>query len=682
MNVEKRKKRIFGAGVLLFMMLLTAFTMVAFATGEDVSTSYSLTIEKIFADGTPENAKEQEYTFRIQGQAKKQDGTVTDTIDKTITLSKKNGWTYTCTAGAPITATVTEVTSGIQVNQGGQHYNMHNTKCVTSALLLGSQKLQLKNDASIKLSKPEKEGEKPLTSSWFHVYNEPYPGHHDVIEKVDEVVELIPGAKEQVFDHLSAGVYTVEELKAPDGYSVLVGPRTANVNAGDEGTFYINGNPGRLTITAGGTPGDGATHYYTVDRQKEADDAANHISFAPRTSLVRSGETWVIDDLPRGSYTVTEHTYAGSCGYTLTVPQSKLIQSRSLKSSALSNTDRRIWKSFNASPEADYIILKSFGPLYDSNGKKLNSTYSHFHYGALENGGISYWTRTGPYDGIYNYLPNNPPDVPLEANQAGNKPVYFSIVNVKSTAAAKIGVEWEEYAYKEPVSTWFGKAFGSTVTKSIDGRGWMLFTKAPDSSQGAENLTYYYTITSGDKKSVANCHVTDADGHALNGRLTTVDDHTVRLAVKPGESVQLNGLKKGTYDIVESVDKDVADGFSMEIVGCAVNVTQANTASRIRVQGPRTLTIGKPGCTDGGGRSRPDLYVQGRRFKRSAGIRYGGSDAPRRTDGHGRSASRKRHLYRRSDQRGRTLPDDLYRQLHGHRPGVRDCRQPERHDHL
>ncbi len=620
MNVQKKKKRIFGTGILLLMLLLTASTMVAFATGERSGNSYSLKIEKIFADGTPEEAKNRQYTFLVQGEAKKQDGTVVKQINETVTLPEEQAdgskkWEGTITAEAPITATVTEVTSGIEVSQDGKNYNMQNTKCVTEALLLGTQKLQLKNAASITLGKPEKEGNKSLTTSWFHIYNEPYPGHHDVIEKLDTVVEIVPGSEEIVFNKLSAGVYTVEELMAPDGYSVLVGPREAVVNAGDKGEFHINGNPGRVTIKAGGTENDGGTHYYTIDRQKQSDDEKNQISFVPRTSLVKSGETWVNDDLPKGSYTVTEHTYAGKSGYTVTVPnKSTKLVSRSGYVTQLSSTNARRWGTFTAKypDQTEYIRITGFGKLLDGNNKALSAsdTYATVHYGISTPAGIvrkGGYANSTPFKGSSTYTigENNQIDVILDTN----KVFGFSVTGVKSTAAAKLVVSWDEYGYADPQPSTVKKSFGVSVTKTVDGRGWMLFSKDADSSQGAENLTYHYEITSSDQKSVANCFVTDANDNPMSSGMTRVNDYTIKLDLKPGQSIKLNGLKKGTYSITESVDQDKADGFSMEVTGCAVNVTEANTPYEIKVQGPRPLTIGKPSCVDGGVDDHGRIYT-------------------------------------------------------------------------
>ena len=72
-NVKDRKKRIFGASILLMMLVLALGTAAMAATGTwDEKGSYSLIIQKQFDKGqlpkeVLEKAKERTYRFHIQG---------------------------------------------------------------------------------------------------------------------------------------------------------------------------------------------------------------------------------------------------------------------------------------------------------------------------------------------------------------------------------------------------------------------------------------------------------------------------------------------------------------------------------------------------------------------------------------------------------------------------------------
>lgn len=598
---EKKGKRLFGA-VMLALMAVLAVGAVAFAEGGG---SYSLVIEKRFAADTPEEAKEQSYQFKITGEIIDGKGDKTP-INETITLPKdgdeEDQWKYTYYADAPFRATVTEITSGIQVDDSnGEAYNMGNTTCETEALLRGlePQKLQLKNNAKITISRPtevkEGDGTRPLTTTTtFHIYNSPYPGHSTVSRPIDAYFELAPGAAAKEFNSLRAGIYTIEEMKAPDGYTVQVGERTADVLPDAQGNavgeFYINGNPGRLTITAGGTKGDGVTHYYTVERVAKPN--GDQGVFEPRTVCARSGEEHTIDDLPKGSYKVTEHTYAGRSGYTLTVPEMK---NENWQPEVTNTTS---YRAIILPKDADGFRLLKFGPLINVSGNKMSAsdTYTTLRYGITSNDGRvsrkGSFSNSTPFKGGSRYTVKEPTMVGLSPD----KKLWFSVFGVSNTKTKKVEVNLDVFYSKIDR---YDKGFESSNTKTVDERGWMIFSKEQDISQGSENLTYHYTITSSDKKPVADCSVTDANGSLINGAMEIVDDSTVRLALKAGQSVRLNGLEKGTYSITETVDEDRADGFKMKIVGCSVNITTADTSYPITVQGGRTLTISKPACPAG-----------------------------------------------------------------------------------
>ena len=66
MKVRHSKKRLFGTGILLLMVLLAMVTAVLAANGKTTKGgSYSLLIQKVFAEDTPEAAQDMTFTFRI-----------------------------------------------------------------------------------------------------------------------------------------------------------------------------------------------------------------------------------------------------------------------------------------------------------------------------------------------------------------------------------------------------------------------------------------------------------------------------------------------------------------------------------------------------------------------------------------------------------------------------------------
>ena len=127
MKAENRRKRIFGAGILLMMSALVLFTMAAVATEGEDNSSYSLVIIKEFDDKTPEDvrkaAEEKEYQFTIVGT--RRDGDQLIPVNEIITLPRIDAgnkiWTSEkLTSSGPFHVTVTEITDNIVLQVDGE----------------------------------------------------------------------------------------------------------------------------------------------------------------------------------------------------------------------------------------------------------------------------------------------------------------------------------------------------------------------------------------------------------------------------------------------------------------------------------------------------------------------------------------------------------------------------------
>lgn len=481
MEVPKKRTRFFGACILFFMVVLAVGTAIVFAA-EPRSGSYSLVIEKKFAADTPADvlaeAEKQSYTFKIEG-TKRGDNDQLIPIHETITLpregvSGKDAWKSDEIAfGSPFNVSVTEITNDVTLKVGDKEYNMGSSQAETATLFSESPQVRdLNNNGKIVLSRPDEklvnDGNgnfntvRVTTTSTFRIKSE-WPWGPDEFAKPDswqpyaKEVELVPGASPIELTGLQAGRYTIEDLSV-SGYTITLGERHIDVDKGNSGTFYINNEPGSLTITAGGTKDDGGKHYYTVERVDAPDDA---LPFTDRTTeAVASGEKYTLDELPRGQYKVTEYTFSGApTEFTVKAPKTdeRLMSGKS--SGLTTNATQSNWKYFNLQDETfdvDYIKMVSFGPLYNSKGNSLNSTtsYAKFKYGIgvkNDSGGMNVTNIQTYSNGGKGYTGDRtiPPSDSKKMSVGEDKRLYITVLGLKSTTAKTIGVKWIEYDEKE-----------------------------------------------------------------------------------------------------------------------------------------------------------------------------------------------------------------------------------------
>ncbi|MCI9566590.1 MAG: hypothetical protein HFF54_01430 [Lawsonibacter sp.] len=605
-NVKDRRKRIFGASILLMMLVLALGTAAMAATGTwDEKGSYSLIIQKQFDKDTPEGvleeAMKQTYRFHIQGYRLDADKNKIE-IDEYVEIGpKSDNWEGTAEDGAirwklsekfcsngPIHVSVTEITNDITLEVDGKEYNMGASRVEASDLYQESPQVRdLNNNGKIVLSRPEKKtifvggqpSEVPVTTtSSFRIRSE-WPWDEGTVAKppnweaYDKTVTLAPGDSHS-WDKLMAGRYTIEDLSV-SGYNIQLGARDQEVKAGETGTFYINNNPGKLVITAGGTPDDGAVHYYELERVWTPGDAD---PFTKRFTDVgvKSGEQYTFDALPKGEYEVKEFSIYVPTAFKVTVPHTASAPKTLKFQKKYFGEAAARYISFDVG--GDYITDLKFGRLFDASDKGLSSkdTYDF---------GIRY-RKTADQEG----QTTSTWKAPRLANKkySFTSPIYprtsgtlaFSCWNVSNASGEYLALEWVENTRTEPSSTKDDANVNYSCT--VDDRGWIEITapKVDLTKPGAENVTYTYEV-----------------------RKNKTDETALKsLTLDPGETGTIAGLEEGTYFLMEKVDTGVAE-FKMEISGDPFGSTEAGKEFDLTVMDTRQLTIRKPENEQDGGRS-------------------------------------------------------------------------------
>ena len=623
-ETPKNRKRIFGAGIMFLMVVLALATAVMAANGRDADGSYSLKIQKKFAEGIDSAvlaaAQGKTYTFKVEGTKREgydaEGNTITVPVNETVTLPHNGSWEYTIPFGTPFNVSVTEITNNITLKVDGKEYNMGDSRAETVTLFNESPQVrELHNNGKLVLSRPATKlvpvgnsfeeaavtttSTFKITRKWTADPNVQPPGWETSVPEgtciskeapegksikwsnpLWTTVTLAPGSKYE-FTDLPAGEYTVEDMSV-SGYNIQLGERTQTVEAKEidgkpgefeaVGTFYINSKPGKLKITAGGTAGD--RHYYTVKRVEAPSGAQD---FTDRvTEAVLSGETYTLDNLPRGKYEVKEYTFSGApTQFKVKVPETESEKVSYQYAKRFFGTDKASFTSFPAG--GDYITDLKFGPLRNSSNNAIANRFTYkfaYRYKSAE-------TEPGKYEQTGTFtVPANKGYV--DSNRAVIYPrdsgtLAFAVWNITATTGDHVDLSWVEHTRKDP-TTYNAKYSNTDYSVTIDDRGWMEI-KAPEqgSGTGAEAVTYTYTITDN------------------NGNSQTV-------TLNPDETKKIEGLAAGSYLVRETVNLDQPDGFEMEISGDPFGSDEAGKEFELTVMGNRDLTITKYGdpTADGG----------------------------------------------------------------------------------
>ena len=121
---------------------------------------------------------------------------------------------------------------------------------------------------------------------------------------------------------------------------------------GEEGQVHINGNYGKLIITAPGNQGDPEQYYYEVTTRSGTDTG-----YQRTVGPVKSGEQYQLDHLPKGTYAVREYNYSGSGGFSVTVP--KLVTStRTITHTKENNPKINVFYNYKTGIPEDVVYAK------------------------------------------------------------------------------------------------------------------------------------------------------------------------------------------------------------------------------------------------------------------------------------------------------------------------------------
>ncbi len=587
MKVPEKRNRIVGACILLLTVVLALSTAVLAADGQARSGSYSLTIEKKFAEGTPAEAAGQEFIFRVEAQVKKSGSDEYDPVEKIVTITGTGS--ETIDMGGPFKISVIEQTNGdgFQVAGDSREWNVIKNECVSSMHVGASQATVniSKDGGSIEVTRPADVPDVTfrLTGKPLHGSQEEFDAElaklniQDVTVKAGQTVTL--GA------NLPQGEYTITKLRSADGFSVLVGSREFDVPAGEEGKVHINGNDSKITIIAPSADANGParTHYYTI---------SGGTPYVTREIEVKSGENGVVEHLTEGTYTIkVAETYDGIQGYKLTLPQIT-TETKTIKWYNAISTTASVKKSYTV-VGGDYIGNLTYGPLYDKNGNVLSTATYKFYYGAInpdDPSKINGWSMKKAVKGS-----TSGNKVDLTGKDVVQRPyqsrLYVGTKEVSDSKAYSLGVSWTEYTKIKmdsncpKTNTWY--------RFEIDERGWFTISKPKDTSERGEEVIYYYEITDSNKKPITDFTVTDSEGNAI-AKPTDKDGTTVML--KAGQSVTISGLPgNGTYRIKETADSADPMAFRVKLEDTKVSATTPGSTINIETLDERTVEISRPG---------------------------------------------------------------------------------------
>lgn len=615
-------KLLFRFASLCMMAVLVGGSVWAAATEEKSSGSYSLVIQKLFKEGTPQEAYEKEYTFHIVGNMLS-GGQVKGAVDEYVTLSQgkdadpdQDGWQSEVLTfnedgdlgkgndygNVAYDLTITELTDNIQIEEGGKHYNMTASFCDADVSITGGNEkvLELKNNSHIKISLPAQEGEgENQNPVWFRITRILYD-EHAANTRTSEF-SIKPGETHDVKfdadkDSLVAGVYTIKQIEAPPSFSVQIGERKETVAPGKSGTFYINGSPGRLELTAGGSSNDGYTHYFDLEYK-------GSFSFENRRVPLQSGASYKLDNLPQGEYTVTEHTYKDQdTKFFVRRPTTTKQEDTVVYSSKLFTDENDIGLgafSYGTTSTAKYTSVKltGFGPLcyedQDASGKTIYKpvtaadgiTYKNVRFAPINSTTSSALNPITPsngntFDGYKEYPQTGTERVrfdPARKLYVSTRGVSQTTLNGKSL---KMPFRFTRYVDSIPAKGGCPQPNTRYIISDVDDRGWIEI-EAPSrgTGDGADKITFDYKI-----------------------RKRGSDTILQTLTLAPGTKGTVTGLAPGNYTVEEVVDEHPV-GFTMEIAGDPIAVSGygkgfngngGGNMDKIRVYAPRTLTIRKP----------------------------------------------------------------------------------------
>lgn len=484
-----------------------------------------------------------------------------------------------------------------------------------------------KDDGRIEITRPE-----GASAATFELTGKPL---HDENQSKFEGNQFpkyatIAGGETKEFTNLPQGEYTIRELRAPDGFSVLVGERNFGVGAGEKGTVYINGSDSKITIKAPEPVGGVVrTHHYRVYGGRYGSENRN--------IDILSGKTGTVEHLEEGQYTIeVSETYDGFKGYTVKYPEAKQTGNRSGNSSAVTALPSGNYKNFSVLNDTDVVEVYEFGPLLDISKKKVSGTYK-FYFGTCpeaENKLASYVFTINQASSV-SHTPNT-----LRKLVAGDGKVHFKALNVSNANAEYLTVKWREYKIEEkseeisrPLSggnkvTVNGPTDNTENLKNLE--NYITITKPADIHERGRDIKYYYTIEDSNHHLITDFTVTATDqngnsisvptGEIFDGKATTVTLKAGQTVKISGQAVKINGKTEnkgiksgGTYTIYEYIEEAPAMPFMVTLNDTSRTVTEPGGEIAITTLDKRTVQISKPGSPeeDNGREYTYNIYQDG-----------------------------------------------------------------------
>ena len=563
--------------IILLLLVVLSIGTVVFAEESETKTPYSLIIRKVLSSGSPPEASNQQYKFRIEGYSLG-DNTQTK-IQKDVTITGEGE--KTIYFGGPTIITVAEQTDKVDITNADGKYNMSTAKCESQMTVPAGTRSHTvgisKDNGQLKISRPD-----ATAVTYFKVtgksFQEDSSGNaQGEASQYSETFAVEPG-KEHTLTNLSRGEYTIQELKAPEGYGILVGPREADVLPGEIGEFHINGNSGKLSITAPAGQGPDDIYYYSVIKSSGAGD------FYSRIVAVKPGETYNLDNLPSGSYSVTEYIHSGSAGYTVKTPYTSEGSSKAYTFTIKKN-DTFFYHQLPASSAAYYQVKigNVSSPL--PKGTQYKCQVKGNWYGRDGLLTLTYTLKVGSLHTLGSYF------IPPEDNRLRIKVPTPDINSLKATLIP----------YYQKTNTEKCPYADIPYSQTVDDRGWMTISKAKSTGTGSDaesTVKYYYTVTDSAGQPITNFSATDENDNPIT---TFTDKDGTTLMLKAGQTVTLKGLAAGDYNIMETVQQDKSEAFHMAVVEDSKNTTSAGGEFDVIVLGDRDLTVSKPAATDDAG---------------------------------------------------------------------------------
>lgn len=552
----KAVKQILSAGVFAVMLVLTLGTMLAYAWGDDSGGSYSLLIIKELATGCPAGADNKEYVFQVISIDGQETVTICGAGSKIIQFSN---------AGM---VSVVEITDQI-TDSSGSSWGV-TSPCVESHTSVLERKAKVYNsvdNGTITVTRPAagpENGERQMPDTCFRVTELPLEDDEQstvasAAQLYEETSRLIGPGGSYTFDNLPRGEYAVEELKAPEGFSVTAND-LISVDAGATQTVVIHGSSARMTLNAPGTRGDGHIHYFVI----------NGPGYENVTVSVESEENYALEHLGAGVYTVREWEHPGQERFSVTTP---VTTKGAEKIYYYTNFGNYVPNSDYPADRYTYLGLRIGAAV----GLPVGTDYTTQIVGTWRDTGVSSaraWTRTGkntgggPTDGTIYTLTWYGAPVYLNAG-----PFQWGVFAVDGMTQAKLRVT----PYTEQTSITSYDRSGIAHSVVVDSRGWLTIEKPTDA---ADHTEYVFSIT------------------GPGGYSETVSLHS-------GQRTTLRNLPAGSYAVKETIKADEYNAFTMDVEDSERTSMDYSARDGMcclygTIQGEGKITIAKPAGDDGG----------------------------------------------------------------------------------